>query len=341
MDFALISDSELLEKVSSFVQCERRMTAEIIETIKEVDRRRLYLNLGFPSLFEYMTKHLGYSPGSAQRRIDSARMLRDVPELKEHLQSGELNLTQVSTLARAVRQKQKITTVTASEKKKILVAIQSLDISKTEKTIAQMLDVPIQTAERKSTQQDESVRVELTFSKEQFLLLGEVRSLMSHVNPAASITDIFEYLAQRFIKQKTGVQRSQARSAPNTTIPQGVTQIEETTSTARMAVDQASKKMDQHSHLKPRTRLSANSAANPRYIPLPIRKQLLQKQSCCQWKTNGRICGSQFQLQIDHIQPVWADGTSAPHNLQLLCGIHNRQKYRDETGLRIQLSAPL
>src|SRR3954463_5084668 len=119
MELKPMTDKMFLENFSSLVLNERKITADIIEYVREMDRRKLYLEMGFTSLFQFMTEHMRYTPGSAQRRIDSARMLRDIPELKEKLKSGELNLMQVSTLARAVREKEKTATVSVDEKREI------------------------------------------------------------------------------------------------------------------------------------------------------------------------------------------------------------------------------
>ncbi|MBL7687874.1 MAG: hypothetical protein JNJ49_07545, partial [Bdellovibrionaceae bacterium] len=53
---------------------ERTLLADIIALLKEIDRRQVYLELGFPSLFEYLVNGVGYSEGAAQRRIDAARL---------------------------------------------------------------------------------------------------------------------------------------------------------------------------------------------------------------------------------------------------------------------------
>lgn len=302
MDFRNISDSELLKQMSALVQSERKLTAEIIEFIKEIDRRKLYISLGFTSLFDYMTRHLGYTPGSAQRRIDSARLLRDVPELKAQIQTGELNLSQLSAVARAVREKQKTASVSLEDKRELIHAIQSQDLLTSEQTIAQMLDLPVKEKEIKLFQQDESVRIELTLSKQQYALLEEVKALMSHVNPNPTVSDLFEYLAKRWIKQKTGAVGSVTENKNQKTV------------TAKMAVEK-----------------NRAAASNKRYIPSAIRKQILQRSTGCQWKTEGKQCGSRFQPQIDHIQPIWAGGESTPENLQLLCAHHNRMKYRIES----------
>lgn len=293
MDFKTLSNFDLLNRLDTMVQAEKRLTAEIIEFVKEVDRRKLYLDLGYTSLFQFMTERLGYTPGSAQRRIDSARMLKDLPELKEQLKSGDLNLMQVSILARAVREKEKTSPVSVDQKREVLQAIQSQDILKSELTIAKMLDVPIKTKETKRLQQDESLRFEVTLSKSQAALLDQVKSLISHTHPNPDVAEILEYLARKFVEQKLGR-----------------TEMKVSTSTAKMAVSK-----------------------NPKYISARTRKQLLEQQPCCQWKTAGDICGSRHQLQIDHIQPIWAGGKSEPENLQVLCAVHNRLRYRRQANL--------
>jgi hypothetical protein len=54
--------------------------------------------LAYPSLFEYAVKELKYSSSSAQRRIMSMRLLKEVPSLEKKIEEGALNL---STLAQA------------------------------------------------------------------------------------------------------------------------------------------------------------------------------------------------------------------------------------------------
>ena len=124
-----ISSSLLIDRLKTLVQSERKITAEIIDVIREIDVRKLYLNSGHTSLFAFLTAEMGYSPGAAQRRIDTARMTRDIPEIKAALRSGNLNLTQVSKLAHCVRQKQREepgVSVSAQEKRELLQQVQNL-----------------------------------------------------------------------------------------------------------------------------------------------------------------------------------------------------------------------
>ena len=66
----------------------------------------------------------------------------------------------------------------------------------------------------------------------------------------------------------------------------------------------------------------------------PKRKmQIFAKSSACQFKDHKtqKICGSRFQLEIDHIQPKWAGGLNYSQNLQVLCRAHNQFRYHSET----------
>jgi hypothetical protein len=65
----------------------------------EVERRRLHLGLGYPSMFEYCLQHLGYSASAAARRIRSARCVRDYPEVYRLLEKNEVTLITISLVA--------------------------------------------------------------------------------------------------------------------------------------------------------------------------------------------------------------------------------------------------
>jgi len=203
MDFSAFSDPALFSHLVSLLALEKKTLGEIVSAIKEVDHRRLYLSYGCDSLFQFLTEKLGYTAGSAQRRIDAARQLRALPELKSDLESGALNLMQVSAMARAVREREKTKSVSVSEKREILCAIKNQDVLTSELTIAQMLDIPLKTKETKRIQKDESVRMEITLSKEQAALFEEVKSLMSHSHPNPSAVEVMEYAFRFLIKKKT------------------------------------------------------------------------------------------------------------------------------------------
>ena len=58
-----LSDSELLLQTRSLVSRERALTTELLAHLREVERRRLYAEQGYSSLFDYVRRGLGYCEG--------------------------------------------------------------------------------------------------------------------------------------------------------------------------------------------------------------------------------------------------------------------------------------
>ncbi len=68
-----LSNDELDRLAYDLVRVEKRNVAETIAHLSEISKRRLHIELGFSSLFEYCVKRLGLSEGSTWRRIQVAR----------------------------------------------------------------------------------------------------------------------------------------------------------------------------------------------------------------------------------------------------------------------------
>ena len=77
-----LSDDQLHKSAALAVTRERHWSLEVIHHFQEIYRRKLFLARGFSSIFEMMTEEFGYSASAAQRRIQSMRLLTDLPELE-------------------------------------------------------------------------------------------------------------------------------------------------------------------------------------------------------------------------------------------------------------------
>ena len=144
-----LSNTELMNRFGKLVQTERKITHLVLECISEIDIRKIYLERAYPSLFEFLTKAFGYSPSAAARRIESARLLREVPEIASKIEEGSLNLSQLSQVQRAIRITQ----------------------NQTELILAKELNLPVISDEKERIHQNESVTLTITFSKEQIAIL--------------------------------------------------------------------------------------------------------------------------------------------------------------------------
>ena len=73
----LVGNGELLARMAELVLAERGRTAEVIEHLVEIDRRRIYLDAACSSLSSYCTERLSYSEDEAAVRVRVARLAAD------------------------------------------------------------------------------------------------------------------------------------------------------------------------------------------------------------------------------------------------------------------------
>jgi hypothetical protein len=96
-----LSDEELVQRVDALASDERKLIAEIVAHLAEVERRKLHLALGYGSMFAYTTERLRFSEDRACRRIKAARLSVEHPEALEYLAKGELTLSSLGAVANA------------------------------------------------------------------------------------------------------------------------------------------------------------------------------------------------------------------------------------------------
>jgi hypothetical protein len=94
-----LGNDELLAALAGLVRRENDLMSDLLAHLAELDERRLYLELGFSSLFAYCTKALGFCKSAAGRRIAVARVCRKYPEAFARVARGELQLSALSLLA--------------------------------------------------------------------------------------------------------------------------------------------------------------------------------------------------------------------------------------------------
>lgn len=116
MNLKHLTDQSLLADTKFNVARERQFSVKILHHFKEIERRRLFSDLGYGSLFEYATKELGYSEAAAARRIQSARLLAEVPELEKKIEEGVLSLTNLAMAAQLFKNEE----IKETEKRKVI-----------------------------------------------------------------------------------------------------------------------------------------------------------------------------------------------------------------------------
>ncbi len=95
---AHLSDSEVLTNLTHVIGTRRRVTAELVAYLGEVEARRLELREAYSSMRDFCCRKLKLSEGAAHRHIAAARVARKYPMVLELLREGRIHVTALSML---------------------------------------------------------------------------------------------------------------------------------------------------------------------------------------------------------------------------------------------------
>ena len=108
-----LPDQVLLAHTRSLVLHEQALQLAVLDHLREIQTRHLHLRLGFPSLFDYAVRELGYSEGAAWRRIKAMRLCSETAGARERLQDGSLTLSAAAQLQNTFDLRQRTATAAA------------------------------------------------------------------------------------------------------------------------------------------------------------------------------------------------------------------------------------
>lgn len=95
-----LSDAQLVAHADRAVSREHRSGVDLLDALAEIDRRSLYLDRGYSSLFDYCTRRWRYSPATAARYIAAARAATRFPVVRALLEERRLTICGLARLAR-------------------------------------------------------------------------------------------------------------------------------------------------------------------------------------------------------------------------------------------------
>jgi hypothetical protein len=195
MNLKHLTDDKLLESITRLATQEREILVQVLQHLREIERRRLFAALGFSSLFTYAVGKLGYSEDQAQRRIAAMRLLRDIPELETKVESGALNLTQLG-MARAAFQRQAFA---QEDKLQLLEKISGKTSREAESLILEQAPLPHQ-PEKIRAASSATVRMEFTAPNALAEKLERLKGLLAHKYPGISTAQLVELLCDEALE---------------------------------------------------------------------------------------------------------------------------------------------
>ena len=297
-----MTDQLLVQNLREKSKQEQRISLEVITLIRKVDERKLFLKLGFSSLFDFVTKDLGYEPSSAMRRIQAARLMREIPQVEEKIKTKELSLSVISQAQTFFRKVSKTTgkKVSRQEKHEVLGLLENKSSREAEVELAKINPVVVKQTEKVRSLTEDLKELKVVFDQETWEKLDELKSRLSHQNADLSYQGLIKLLVEKTHKSVVGKASStheQPAKKP-CRAPAAVSVVEK----------------------QPR-----NSKRAP--IPTKVKRHIWHRdQGQCQYKdsNSNQICGSKYYLEIDHLHRVRHGGGNDPENLRLLCRAHNQ-----------------
>jgi Domain of unknown function (DUF222) len=92
----------LSENLAALLQREHDALGDFLVALADFDRRRLWAELGYSSLFYFLHRELRLSKGAAQYRKVAAELIQQIPAVAEPLRQGRLCLTSIIEAAKVV-----------------------------------------------------------------------------------------------------------------------------------------------------------------------------------------------------------------------------------------------
>jgi hypothetical protein len=92
----------LVDRLAELLASERTARADFLVSLAAFDRQRLWTELGYASLYDFLVRELGMSMGTAYFRKVAVELVQRYPEVLEPLRDGRLCITAVHALSKAI-----------------------------------------------------------------------------------------------------------------------------------------------------------------------------------------------------------------------------------------------
>src|SRR5262249_13722731 len=122
----IMTNDQINLRMTTILKSERKITKEVLQLIILAELQRIPKEKAFKDTHDWLIREHGYSGPATNRRVQAARLMREVPEAGDKIAEGGVNLTTMWQTQRTIASFQKVTgkKVTTSEKR---TAIQQIE----------------------------------------------------------------------------------------------------------------------------------------------------------------------------------------------------------------------
>jgi len=182
---------------------ERAVTLTILHHLNELERRGIFREAGYSSLFDYCTRKLKYSESSAGRRIAAARALLVNPELAELFLNGEVTLCTIATAAKSMKNNTTaVAEICNKSKREVEALVRAEEVPAKPREVIRAVTITAPSLPLlPQPQQEERVSVKFSLSKETYQQYEEARAKLSNsIDGELSVEAVFSKLLELFLK---------------------------------------------------------------------------------------------------------------------------------------------
>ena len=347
-----LSDEELIRAVKFLAERSRHNEIRLLAHLSEFDSRRLCLEQGFRSAYDYCTGQLGFDEQEAFKRIRVSRLMRGFPEVYLALSQRKVTMSALVVLSPWLQRDNVASWLKAAEGKskrelEALVAVrypQAPQPDHVRNLPAQAMLVS--SAPPKALEIDEAsipvAAIELgavtigthSESPEVPVDAGPPQMLPITADRVRVGFDAAAALGQMIDRMRQLLRHKYPEGRLEDLIREAVSDYLERKDPLRKLEQKAAKSaaaaltcgsLGDDTGLLPTRFLRA--CANGRYIPAKVKSAVWARdKGACAWRNkDGSNCGSKDWIEYDHVTPYARGGRSDdPRNLRLVCRQHNQ-----------------
>lgn len=299
----------------------RKTESDLIEILMKIDKARVYLALGYSSLYTYAHEGLGLSEANSHAFTAVARKSKSVPELKAQISAGALSVSKAKRI---------LSVITPANQTEWISKAVSLPKSELEREVVKA---------NPESERRESLRI---ISKDRFSMkLGLSDELLKKLKRAQvllmnkkrknlNLEQTLEGLVDAFLKSEDPVVKAERILGPGTESAKTLVKKESQDRTVPKNPVDPIEGVPGFFH--PRQLLGPKR--NP--IPATVKHQIqLRDQGQCQFGGSietkdlaSKKCGEMAYVEIHHKRAVSNGGPNTQENLITLCSKHHRFMHR-------------
>jgi len=289
----------LHQKITETVTEYRKQEGLLIELTQEADFTKLYLELGYSSLFEYLNLGQGISAATVSNLITVARKSVEIPAMKEAIDSGEVGLAKL----------RKVSSVITSENK-------SEWIEKSKKLSCRELEKEVAKVSTYKPRRDFWQRINADYFRLSIDTTEDFKALAERAQDVFSkkcqsnktLTEVFEWALNEALTKHDPVIKAERAKAKVKSVTVKVASISKSDSANQSVTDKKRKHIPQHI----------------------LNQVVLRDKGQCSFQKHGRRCNHRRHLDIHHIEPVKDGGQNTVENLATLCEMHHIYLHHQE-----------